>query len=154
MTGILTHVHCTVCCYSTGSICHSFLLHPEGWRSWMARPWSTIRMTQSPLWYQVRRMWWVGGAPESAESDQGGSPGDRICNKHWNTYWLNYSSIINEWFITLTLIRKHTSNVMYWRTCSFMYTAHNVTWISEKLHKIELVTAENEQKLGQLLITQ
>ena len=95
---VRTHVHCTVCCYSTGSICHSFLLHPEGWRSWMARPWSTIHMTQSPLWHQVRRMWWVGGAPESAESDQGGSPGDRICNKHWNTYWLNYSSIINEWF--------------------------------------------------------
>ena len=90
------YVHCTVCCYSTGSICHSSLLHPEGWRSWKARPWRRIHMTQSPLWHQVLRMWWVGGAPESAESDQGGSPGDKICNKHLNTYWLTIHQLLRN----------------------------------------------------------
>ena len=90
-----TYVHCTVCCYSTGSFCHS-LLHPEGWRGWMASPSCAIQMTQSPLWHQVRRMWWVGGAPESAESDQGGSPGDRIFTKHLNTDWQLFIKIMND----------------------------------------------------------
>ena len=34
-----------------------------------------LLMTQSPLWHLVLKTWWVGGAAESAESDQGGSPG-------------------------------------------------------------------------------
>ena len=63
--------------------------HPGGWRGWMAWPLCAMTMTESPLWHQVLKMWWVGGAPESAESDQGGSPGDRIFTKHLNTDWHN-----------------------------------------------------------------
>ena len=42
-----------------------------------------LLMTQPPLWHQVLRMCRVGEAPELAESDQGGSPGEDGMGNTW-----------------------------------------------------------------------
>ena len=67
-----------------------------------------LLMTESPPWHQVLRMWWVGGAPESAESDQGGSPGEdgmgNACESYIATGWQNTpnSNYLHESKMTTT----------------------------------------------------